>query len=132
MVELEIVDQVMEAVIRQFWAHFDAAEFESVLPLMHPNFKALMPNTQEQYPDAQSFIAFNRAYPGRWRIHVAELRTVAHEVISVVRVFDPEGTASFHAISFFGFQDGLIVSLKEYWSEDLEVPEWRKNMGISF
>lgn len=90
-----------------------------------------MPNTQEHYPDAQAFIAFNRAYPGRWRISIVEMRESGSEVISVVRVFDPEETASFHAISFFGFQDGLIISLKEYWSEDVEVPEWRKNMGIS-
>ncbi len=121
----------MEKVIRQFWAHFDAAEFEAVLPLMHPDFKAWMPNTHEHYPDAQSFVAFNRAYPGQWRISVQDIRELEHEVISVVRVFDPEDTVSFHAISFFGFQEGLIVSLKEYWSEDVEVPEWRKNMGIS-
>lgn len=122
--------ELQEATIRQFWKCFDAAEFDAVRALMHPQFTAWMPNTRERYPDAESFIAFNKAYPGRWHVALEQLRVVAEEVITVVRVYNPEMTASFHAISFFYMEDGLIKQLTEYWSEDLEPPDWRKSLNI--
>jgi ketosteroid isomerase-like protein len=123
--------EALEETVRQFWRHFDAAEFERAGALLHTNFTALMPNTRERYPDSASFIAFNRAYPGRWYMEIERLQVIGDEVVSVVRVFDRPRTASFHAITFFKVEDGLIVQLTEYWSEDMEPPEWRKSLGIS-
>ena len=37
---------------------------------------------------------------------------------------------SFHVVSFIRLENGLIKELTEYWSDDGEAPEWRKEMKI--
>ena len=38
--------------------------------------------------------------------------------------------ASFHVVSFFEIVDNKITSLDEYWGEDGDVPQWRKEKRI--
>jgi hypothetical protein len=47
-----------------------------------------------------------------------------------MRVYTRDGSASFHAASFFTLRDGLIASLDEYWGDDGPAPVWRREMGI--
>ncbi len=37
---------------------------------------------------------------------------------------------SFHATSFFEFDNDKITMLNEYWGDDCKAPQWRKDKNI--
>jgi len=45
--------------------------------------------------------------------------------MSVVRVYSKDEKHSFHAISFFKFDDNIISEITEYYGEISEPPAWR-------
>lgn len=51
-------------------------------------------------------------------------------VITVTRVFSPDNKISFHATSFFEFEEDKIKELDEYWGDDGEAPQWRKEKKL--
>ncbi|TCL77027.1 ketosteroid isomerase-like protein [Hydrogenispora ethanolica] len=120
-----------ETRVREFWRCFDAADFAAVRELMKPDAVIRWPNTRERFHGSESFIQMNQSYPGRWRIRLEQLWSVADQVISVAEVAAADGSASFYATSFFRFEDGLIRELTEYYSENAAPPPWRIAGGFA-
>jgi hypothetical protein len=115
-------------VIKRFWQLFDAAEFEEAGKLISPSAIIKWWNTREQFSKV-NFIEANRIYPGRWRIRIDRLECFNNLVVSVVHV---EGNdISFYTTSFFTIEEGQIIRIDEYWSENSEPPEWRVKASLS-
>ena len=51
-------------------------------------------------------------------------------IVTVAHVYPKDRSWSLHVTSFFKLKDSKIKSIDEYWAEDGEAPEWRKNMNI--
>ena len=85
--------------------------------------------TNEQFT-VQEFIQANCDYPGEWDGIIERKHVIGDKIITVVKVFPEDKSASFHVTSFFGLKDNLISTLDEYWADDGEAPDWRKQMGI--
>ena len=51
-------------------------------------------------------------------------------IITAAHVYPKDKSWSLHVTSFFKLEDSKIKSIDEYWAEDGEAPEWRKNMNI--
>lgn len=79
---------------------------------------------------AEEYIRANCEYPGSWGGELERCHAVEGGLVTVVRVFLQDGSASFHAVSFFTLENGLIRSLDEYWSDDGPPPEWRRQLGL--
>jgi hypothetical protein len=117
-----------EEVIKKFWQLFDVAEFEEAGKLISPNAVIRWWNTREEFSKA-NFIEANRIYPGRWRIRIDRLECFNNLVVSVVHVAGND--ISFYTTSFFIVEEGQIIRIDEYWSENSEPPEWRVNSSLS-
>ena len=76
------------------------------------------------------FIQANCEYPGNWDGKVERVECVGNLIITTAHVFAKDRSSSFHVVSFFRIEDEKIVSVDEYWSDDGEVPLWRKKMCI--
>ncbi len=76
------------------------------------------------------FVFANSHYPGNWQINIEKLISIENIVISVVKVSLKESDISFHATSFFEFENDKIKTLDEYWGEDGIPPQWRIDMKI--
>jgi hypothetical protein len=114
------------ALVTALWDAFDRAAFEEALPLLHPRFRAEWPGTRERFTSPGTFVAANRAYPGRWRIRVERLERLGEGAVSVVEVTSAEEPGPrFYAVSFFEAEDGLLSRLVEYWGDCGEPPAWR-------
>ena len=50
--------------------------------------------------------------------------------VTAVRVWPADRSASYHVVSFFILDHGLITALDEYWADDGEPPAWRREMRI--
>jgi hypothetical protein len=115
------------ALVTALWDAFDRAAFEEALPLLHHLFQAEWPGTRERFTSRETFVAANRAYPGRWRIRVERLQRLGEGAVSVVEVTSAEEAGPrFHAVSFFETKDGFLSRLTEYWGDCGEPPTWRR------
>ena len=76
------------------------------------------------------FIQANCEYPGDWDGKVERVECAGNLIITTAHVFAKDRSSSFHVVSFFRIEDEKIVSVDEYWSDDGEVPLWRKEMCI--
>lgn len=87
-------------------------------------------NTNESF-SVKEFVIANSEYPGDWLINIKRLIEIDNLVISVVKVQLKGSDISFHATSFFQFDNGKIQLLDEYWGNDTPPPQWRidKNIG---
>lgn len=85
--------------------------------------------TNEHF-DVEEYIRANCEYPGDWTGAVERIETVNDLIVTVTHVYPKERTSSFHVTSFFKIEDSKIKSIDEYWADDGEAPDWRKQMGI--
>lgn len=86
-------------------------------------------NTNELFTVEEYLIA-NCEYPGSWRGDIQRFEETDDTIITVVRVYDPDDNISVHVTSFIRFQEGKIVEMDEYWSDDVHVPKWRQDKKI--
>lgn len=85
--------------------------------------------TNEQFT-VDEYIIANCEYPGDWRGEVERMEFIGDAAVTVTRVWMPDNSSSFHAVSFFEFQEDKIAVLNEYWGEDGAAPQWRLDKHI--
>lgn len=86
-------------------------------------------NTNEQFL-VEEYIRANCEYPGDWCGEVERIELVGNLAITATRVWLSDNRASFHATSFFEFEDYKIKLLNEYWGDDGVAPQWRLDKEI--
>ena len=113
--------------VLQFWSDIHRQSWASLATYFHKDAIINWHNTNEQFT-VDEFVRVNAQYPGDWQIETERVVCADDLVISAVRVFS--GSISFHATSFFGFREGRIASLDEYWGNDEKAPAWRDDQHI--
>ncbi|HEX2946245.1 MAG TPA: nuclear transport factor 2 family protein [Clostridia bacterium] len=111
------------------WRDMDKQNWAKISTYFEDDAIILWNNSNERF-NVQEFVRVNSEYPGNWSIRVERLEYVDNLVISVVKVRLQEQDASFHATSFFEFNNGKIKQLNEYWGDDGKPPQWRIDMKI--
>ena len=86
-------------------------------------------NTNESF-NVEEFVRANSEYPGDWSIKIERLECIENLVVSVVKVQLKNDDLSFHATSFFEFNNNKIKQLNEYWGDDGKAPQWRIDKEI--
>jgi len=86
-------------------------------------------NSNEHFT-VDEFIRANCEYPGEWDGEIERLEQVNDIIISVVHVFTKDRELSFHVTSFIKIENEKIVAVDEYWGDDTEAPQWRKDKHI--
>ncbi len=85
------------------------------------------PCTNEQFT-VDRYISVNCDYPGKWEGEIERIEERDPAIILAGRVYPPDRSVSFHVVSVIRLENGLIAEMDEYWAEDGEPPEWRKEM----
>lgn len=78
----------------------------------------------------EEYLRANCDYPGEWDGEVERVETVGNTIITVTHVFPTDKSASFHVVSLLAVEDGKIRAMDEYWADDGDAPQWRREMGI--
>lgn len=121
----------MENLATLFWRLIDQADFDGLGAVLARDAVIRLPNTREIFHGAPAYIAFNKAYPGRWHARIERLDEAADKIITTVNIWSEEGGLSFFVTSYFIVKDGLIQAIDEYWGENSEPPAWRLEKGYS-
>ena len=99
--------------IQQFWESILAQDEQKIRTYFHPKAYVNWHCTNEHF-SVEEFIEANCEYPEEWG---GEVGVRTH-------------TLSFHVTSFIGLQEDKIISMDEYWADDGDAPQWRKDKKI--
>lgn len=115
--------------IKAFWREVLAQNKSAIPGYFAKDAVIRWPCTGERFT-VDEFVTANCEYPGCWDGRVERMEQWGDLVVTVTHVYNKEGGASFHAVSFFQIASDRIVSLDEYWADDGEPPQWRKDMRL--
>lgn len=115
--------------ITQYWKDVAEQNEEALLTYFQPDAYINWHNTNEHFTVAE-FIIANCEYPGNWVGKIERIQQLDELVICIVHISELKAHISFHVTSFIQFQNHLIQSIDEYWGDDGEAPQWRKDKHL--
>ncbi len=116
-----------EKIVDSFWACFDKADFFSASKFLADDLQVIWPTSREMFTNAESFIAMNVAFPGRWNFKKHKLMPLSNiEYLSIMLVTSPDAEEQFYATSIMAVEAGLIRKIETYWAQLGQQPEWRQ------
>ncbi|MDR3331510.1 MAG: nuclear transport factor 2 family protein [Synergistaceae bacterium] len=117
----------LKKIVLNYWRDVDACRWDDLRGYFSKNASISWPNTGENF-GVDEFLTVSSGHQGRWRASVERMIRTGNVVVTVARVAN--GTAAFHATSFFAIKSKKIVSLDEYWGEDARAGA-RRSAGAS-
>lgn len=115
--------------LQTYWQAVLRQQPHKIKAFFHKDAYVNWHNTNERFT-VDEFINVNCVYPGTWHGVIERIVEKDDLIITVVRVFSTDEKKSFHVTSFIKVKDEKIILIDEYWSDDGDVPEWRRNMHI--
>lgn len=115
--------------IQNFWHAVLAQDAQEIRAYFHKDANVNWHCTNENF-NVDEFIQANCEYPGKWAGEVERIENVDDLFITVTHVYPTDGAMSFHVTSFIRVKDGKISSMDEYWADDGEAPQWRRDKHI--
>ena len=85
--------------------------------------------SNEQFTVAE-YIRVNCDYPNDWSGEIERVEETGNTVILAGRVYPVDRSMSFHVVSFLRIDGDKIAEMDEYWADDGEAPNWRREMKI--
>lgn len=115
--------------IESFWADVLAQREDEIRKYFFEDAIVNWHCSNERFT-VEEFIKANCEYPGDWDGEIEKIVSLDDMIITVTRVYPKDRSSSFHATSFFKLKDEKIIAVDEYWADDGEAPEWRRDMKI--
>lgn len=130
-----------QKIASDFWACINKQDWSKARSLLSNNFTADWPQSKEKIISPDNFISINRDYPGQHSIkllqtksvhpHTPDTQLIVTEVF-IESIMPNKTEIQLFAISFFEIKEDKIISLKEYWAETYQAPEWRKHLASRY
>lgn len=102
---------------------------ERIREFFHADAYVNWHNTNEHFT-VEEYIRANCEYPGNW---VGEIERIVQEqdrIVAAIHVYQRNGEISCHCTSFIQLRNDKISGIDEYWGDDGDVPQWRKDKHI--
>lgn len=115
--------------MQQFWRAVLEQDAKALSAFFHQDAWVEWPCSNERFT-LDEYLRANCEYPGRWDGRLEKTVQTQDGVITAVRVFPQDHSASYHVVSFICMKAGKIASMTEYWADDGPPPEWRQRMKI--
>lgn len=115
--------------IREFWKAVLSQDQDGIRAFFREDAYINWHCTNEHFT-LEEYLRANCDYPGEWDGEVERVETVGDTVITVTHVFPKARSASFHVVSFLAMENEKIRVMDEYWADDGDAPQWRREMGI--
>lgn len=115
--------------IRKFWKAVLRQDRDAIREYFQDTAYVNWHCTNEHFT-LDEYLRANCDYPGQWDGEVERVEAVGDMVITVTHVFLKDRSASFHVVSFLAMENGKIQAMDEYWADDGDAPQWRREMGI--
>lgn len=115
--------------VKEFWKSVLAQNEKEIRKYFHQEAYINWHCTNEQF-NVDEFIIANCEYPGDWEGTVERVEVMNDLIITATLVYPKDRSASFHVTSFIRTINDRIISMDEYWADDGDAPQWRKDKHI--
>ncbi len=115
------IQDFMSAVLRQ--------DAEAMRAFFLPDAYINWHNTNEHFT-LEEYIRANCEYPGDWTGEIEKIIQAQDVLVVATHVYSTDSTISCHCTSFITLRDDKIAFMDEYWGDDGDVPQWRKEKHI--
>ncbi len=115
--------------IYEFWRAVLEQNEDAIRGYFHEDAYINWHCTNEHF-NVDEFIVANCEYPGSWDGEVERVEKIRDLFVTVVHVYPKDRTASFHVTSFVKVIGDKITAIDEYWADDGDAPEWRRDKHI--
>lgn len=115
--------------VKEFWKSVLAQNEKEIRKYFHQEAYINWHCTNEQF-NVDEFIIANCEYPGDWEGTVERVEVMNDLIITATLVYPKDRSASFHVTSFIRTVNNRIISMDEYWADDGDAPQWRKDKHI--
>ncbi|MCD7992015.1 MAG: nuclear transport factor 2 family protein [Clostridia bacterium] len=115
--------------VKEFWNSVLAQNEKEIRKYFHQEAYINWHCTNEQF-NVDEFIIANCEYPGDWEGTVERVEVMNDLIITATLVYPKDRSASFHVTSFIRTVNNRIISMDEYWADDGDAPQWRKDKHI--
>lgn len=106
--------------IERYWQTANARDWDAFAALLHEEVVYTIPQTREWVRGREGYTDFNATFPGDWQVEIGQIITEGDSGVSLTtfRLGGQEQTC----ITFFDFEEGLILRIVDYWPEPYEPP----------
>lgn len=111
------------------WENIEKGQFSNLRDFYNKNAEIFFPNTRELFLNLDSYIEFNEKYPGSFNCKVEKILENHENTVAIIKVYND--SISHYCTAFYSFTNKKITKAIEYWSENLDVPTWRKDLGLT-
>lgn len=115
--------------IQAFWKAVLQQDREAIRSYFREDAHVNWHCTNEHFT-VEEYLRANCEYPGLWDGEVERVESMGNTLITATHVFPQDHSASFHVVSFLTMENGKIRAMDEYWADDGDAPQWRREMGI--
>jgi hypothetical protein len=115
--------------IYDFWKDVLAQDAEAIRKYFDKTAYINWHCTNEHF-NVEEFLIANCEYPGDWDGKVERVEHINDLLVTVTHVYPKDRSLSFHVTSFFRICDDKILAVDEYWADDGDAPQWRKDRHI--
>ena len=115
--------------LKAFWQNILSQNREQLLSYFSEDAVIRWHCSNEQFTVAE-YVRVNCDYPNDWTGEIERVEESGNTVILAGRVYPLDTSMSFHVVSFLRIENGKIVEMDEYWADDGEAPDWRREMKI--
>lgn len=107
------------------WRLFEAESWEDALALLHPEFVAHWPQSDETFRSPANYVAVNREHPAPgWSVVVGQVVEASDAAALQLTLLHAEGADL--GACFYELRGGLIWRATEVWAERGLAPAWRQ------
>ncbi|WP_393059028.1 nuclear transport factor 2 family protein [Streptomyces sp. LN549] len=119
----------LRATVESYWIAADLRDWDTFAATLADEVLYDLPQTRERIRGKERYLAFNREYPGEWRVRVERIVADPGGRQVAVRTLFTDGGQESHAVHFFTFDaQGRISEVVDFWPEPYEPPAGREHL----
>jgi len=113
-------------VVERYFATMAARDWDAFGTALSEDVIYEMPQTQERISGRESYLRFNREYPGDWTSTVTRL--IADGTTAAGSMNFTVGDQELVGLVYFELHDGMITRITDFWPEPYEPPAGREHL----
>ncbi|MDX2936888.1 nuclear transport factor 2 family protein [Streptomyces ipomoeae] len=117
----------LRGTVEKFWATAQARDWAAFAETLAEDVVYELPQTRERIRGRDTYVRFNREYPGDWHARIERIIAEPGHVVSWIHF--TVGLEEMYGISFFtGDEQGRIAAVTDFWPEPYEPPTGREHL----
>ena len=113
--------------VESFWSAAEARDWSTFASTLAEDVLYDLPQTRERIQGRDSYVQFNREYPGDWHLRIQRIVADSEQAVTWIHV--TVGLDEVYAVTFFtGDEEGRITTVTDFWPEAYEPPPGREHL----